>query len=165
MAMVSAHCLRPALLLHCLDSFLVFWYWTALFGGAGGKGGAAPFNLIMVIFPIAHVAVGVGLTYYTLCLFLNKTQVVYDGVYLTVRSGPIPTFGNRSIARDEIRGFEGEMRTQSNKSGPQMTYQLFVVLAENVRKSLVSNATDLALVRYVQRQLEMWLHLPAGHTT
>jgi hypothetical protein len=44
------------------DAFLVFWYAMAL----GEKG--APW--IMVVFPIAHVAVGLGLTYSTLAGFL-----------------------------------------------------------------------------------------------
>lgn len=154
------HWMAFGLLFFCIawDSFLVFWYANALFWG-GGIGGV---NLIAVIFPIVHVAVGVGLTYYTLCLFFNRTQVIYDGNFVSKRSGPIPTFRNRSYAREEIKRLESDFKTQTNKGSTHFTYHLYVVGTDNVRKPLLSNETDMALVRYVQRQLELWLQLPAG---
>lgn len=157
------HPMAFGLLFFCIawDSFLIFWYSSALFG-MGGNGAPAPFHWLSIIFPIGHVAIGVGLTYYTLCLFLNKTQIIYDGTYVIFRSGPIPTFRNRSFTSEEIRRLESESRFQSGKSGGQTIYQLFVVLADNTRKPLISYETDPALVRYVQRQLESWLGLPPG---
>jgi hypothetical protein len=150
------------LLFFCIvwDSFLIFWYWAALLGMGNGP---AAFNLLAIIFPIAHVAVGVGLTYFTLCLFLNKTQIIYDGHFLSIRSGPIPVWGNRGMAREEIRGLESGARTQvARGGGSNFNYPLFVVLSDKVRKPLVSYSNDSALIRYVQRQLETWLRLPAG---
>src|SRR5258706_3290578 len=64
------------------DSFLIFWYSIA-FGHDG-----APW--IMKIFPIGHVAVGVGITYATLCGFLNTTTVTAGQDALTVSHGPLP---------------------------------------------------------------------------
>src|SRR5438445_5351048 len=48
------------LLFFCIawDSFLVFWYSMAIFAPAPGG-----FDIIAIVFPICHVAVGVGLTY------------------------------------------------------------------------------------------------------
>jgi len=46
------------------DSFLVFWYTMAFRADA---------PWIMKVFPIVHVAVGVGLTYYTIAGFVNST--------------------------------------------------------------------------------------------
>jgi hypothetical protein len=150
------------LLFFCIawDSFLVFWYWVAL--GGAGQAAPGPFNWLMIVFPVAHVAVGVGLTYFTLALLLNRTQIIYDGRFLVSRSGPIPTMRNLSLAREEIRRLETEWKPPSNRSGSSNSYQLFVVLNDGVRKPLVSYAIDPALLHYVQRQVELWLNLPAG---
>src|SRR5690606_5247899 len=53
------------------DGFLVVWYGIAFatLGTAKGPG------LMMFVFPLIHVAVGVGLTYYTICGFFNRTEV------------------------------------------------------------------------------------------
>ena len=55
------------LLFFCIawDAFLLFWYFGAPSGG----------GLIFKIFPIAHVAVGVGLSYYVLTGFVNHTTI------------------------------------------------------------------------------------------
>jgi len=63
------------------DSFLCFWYSMAF-------STSAPW--IMIVFPIAHVAVGVGLTYYTLAGFLNRSQVILDRTSFSVTHGPLP---------------------------------------------------------------------------
>ena len=93
------------------NAFLVFWYSMAISGGAW----------IMVLFPILHVAVGVYLTYYTLCLFFNKTFIDISGDYLTIRHTPIPWWkGNRRIPVNAIEQpgpdpfFQGEKRDQAD---------------------------------------------------
>ena len=48
------------------DAFLVLWYTMA-------TGPTMP--LMMKLFPLLHVAAGIGLTYYTLAGFLNRTSV------------------------------------------------------------------------------------------
>ena len=63
------------------DSFLIFWYSMAFSTGS---------PWIMIVFPIAHVAVGVGLTYYTLAGFLNRSQVILDRTSFSVTHGPLP---------------------------------------------------------------------------
>ncbi len=88
------------------DSFLIFWYSMALHGGP----------LIMIIFPIAHVAVGVGLTYYTLAGFLNRTTVQIGRRELVIRHGPMPWFSNRNINANDLR--EVNVNNTSTTNGP-----------------------------------------------
>lgn len=94
------------LLFFCIawDSFLVFWYATAfgLFASGGGTGGGG--GLLMIVFPIAHVAVGVGLTYYTAALFLNRTTIELDGQSARVRHAPLFWGGAGERSLDGLRG-------------------------------------------------------------
>lgn len=94
------------------DSFLFFWYASALNGNPGNG-----MDLMAIIFPIAHVAVGVGLTYYVFAGFLNTTTIHLQDEQLTVRHGPVPWFGKRDLRTDEIESVELEFNYSSN-NGP-----------------------------------------------
>ena len=78
------------LLFFCIawDSFLVFWYTMA----------SATGEWLMIVFPVAHVAVGVSLTYTTIAGFLNSTRIKVTGGRLAIRHGPIPWRNNHDIA-------------------------------------------------------------------
>lgn len=150
---------RPAILFlvfFCIawDSFLVFWYAMAL-----GMGPPAPFNLIMIIFPIAHVAVGVGLTWYTLCGLFNRTVVAVRNHELTVRHGPLPWAGNLSIDASEIRQIYVREKTTNRENGPSSTYDVEVILTDGTSRKLVSgiDAVDLALA--IEQALERHLKI------
>jgi hypothetical protein len=91
------------------DAFLLFWYFGAPSGG----------GLIFMIFPIAHVAVGIGLTYYVLTGFVNRTLIGVQHGRLRIHHGPLPWRGNRKIPRDELRQLFVTEQTHrnTNKSG------------------------------------------------
>lgn len=161
------HPVAFVLLIFCIawNSFLFTWYSHALFGLGGANAARAPFEWLMIIFPIGHVAVGVGLAYLTLCLFFNRTQIVYDGRYLVSRSGPIPVRRTRTFAREEILRLENEARASTTKSHTQYLWQLYVIQTDNTRKPLITQVHEPALIRYVQWQLETWLDLPVGRSS
>jgi hypothetical protein len=77
------------------DGFLAFWYSIAL--GSNG-----PIVWLPVLFPILHVAAGVGLTYSTIAGFFNRTVLRVSDAGLEVRHGPLPWYGNRRIAADDL---------------------------------------------------------------
>jgi hypothetical protein len=76
------------------DSFLFFWYQQAL---------ANPNRPLMtVLFPLGHVAVGIGITYYVLASLVNKTDVTVSSSGVTVATGPAPWIGNKVVKANEI---------------------------------------------------------------
>lgn len=83
------------LLFFCIfwDGFLVFWYWSAFTTNA---------PLFAKIFPVLHVAVGVGLTYFVIASFLNSTTLEVGYAEVSVHHGPLPWSGNRVVPRAEI---------------------------------------------------------------
>ena len=98
------------------NGFLVFWYSMAFLG-------EAPW--IMVLFPVLHVAVGLYLIYYTLCLFFNKTYIDIAGDYLTVKHSPIPWWrGNRRVPTNAIEQLYVSEKKSEGKNGAQFSYQL-----------------------------------------
>ena len=74
------------------DGFLIVWYSIALSSMPGDMAWLA------LLFPLLHVAVGVGLTYYTICGFVNRTTVHVASGELRVSHRPLPWPGARRIA-------------------------------------------------------------------
>jgi hypothetical protein len=100
------------LLLFCIawDAFIIFWYSVAIFGPHKSGG----MDLIAVIFPIGHVAVGVGLTYFLIAAALNRTTVACDGDTLTIRHAPVPWAGNRQLPLRDLSDFRTSQVTTRN---------------------------------------------------
>jgi hypothetical protein len=117
------------------DSFLVFWYGSAF-------GTDAPW--LMIVFPLAHVAVGVGLTYWVLCGFVNRTTLALTPETLSVRHGPLPWRGNGTYGRRDIRGVEltRHVNPNSKASNPQTSNVVSLQLADRSLAKLVSGLTD-----------------------
>ncbi|HKA06600.1 MAG TPA: hypothetical protein VKD71_05035 [Gemmataceae bacterium] len=138
------------------DSFLVFWYAMALTVPAGGG-----FDIIAIVFPICHVAVGVGLTYFVIAGFLNKSYVgvTADGLY--VRHRPVPWPGNVNLPTAGVKEVyvERSYTQQSGNRPVQQVYNLNAV-AEDGRSKKLLGGLELPEAQYAVQTLNDWLNLP-----
>ncbi len=110
-----------------------------------------------ILFPLLHVAVGVGLTYTVIAGYLNQTFITLDNANLTIRHAPIPWFGNRIIPIDTIRQLyckAGKIQKNNNA-----TYELWVAFNQGDAKCLLS-LDDPDSVRFLEQQLEAKLGIP-----
>lgn len=136
------------------DAFLVFWY----FGSPAAHGG-----LLFKIFPIAHVAVGAGLTYSVLTGAFNRTVLSARRGHLRVKHGPLPWRGNRDIDAADIRQlFVTEVVSRHTDSDTNRTtvthaYDLRVVLTSNKEVTLVRKLESHAQGEYLERTFERYL--------
>lgn len=145
------------LLFFCIawDGFLVFWYAIALFGDAQGKGT----EWIAILFPICHVAVGVGLTYYVIAGFLNTSSIFVDREWLMVRHGPVPWIGNRQLRVDEILGIEIDY-TYSSDHQPRYSVSAHV---EDGRQMVLLKGIQPKQADYIAWQLANKLGVPLSN--
>ena len=132
------------------NAFLLFWYSTALAGGA---------PIIFILFPILHVAVGLGLIYFTACQFLNKTNIEIDDNYLSIRHSPIPWWrGNVEIPSKEINQLYVKEDKSKGKNGNTYTYSLRVKLNDNSDKEILSvTGVEDAQMLEIEQQLERFM--------
>ncbi len=138
------------LILFCIawDGFLIFWYSVALTNPSPGN--------IMIWFPIAHVGVGIGLTYSTLAGIVNSTTVRVSNNQLAIRHGPLPWFGGRAIAASEIGQIYREEITSSGRNGSTTRYRLSAVLRDESKRTLLTcDSADTAL--FVEQEAERYL--------
>lgn len=143
------------------DSFLVGWYWMLIVPNGGLGGPPGPFKLVFFMFPMIHVAVGVGLTYSSVAGFLNSTVIrVADGM-LSVRHGPLPWLGNLGLPTDGIEQIYCQnklhkSRDDDGRSTTSMQYEVHAVIGGQKRKLLGGlHEADHAL--FVEQRLERFL--------
>lgn len=127
------------------DGFLCFWYSIAFSTGA---------PWIMIVFPIAHLAVGVGLTYSTLAGFLNRSYVSIDRKNFVVSHRPLPWLGNLRVPVNQVKQLYCK-----EKRGKQTTYQLSVILKDGRKRDLLSNLDSPEIGFYMEHQIENWLDI------
>jgi len=134
------------------DAFLCFWYSIA-FNMAG-----TPW--IMIVFPIAHVAVGVGLTYSTLAGFINRTTLLLDSQKLTVHYDPLPWVGEVTAPIDQLQQLYCKESHSSTENGVKYSYQLCALLKDGRKLDLVKGLESPDLAAYLEQQVETWLNIP-----
>lgn len=141
------------MLFFCLawDSFLVFWYGIAFSTNA---------PWIMTVFPLAHVAVGVGITYSTLAGFLNRTTVRVEDGRLEVRHGPLPWVGNTSLEVAALRSIYVRTQTSTTSQGRSTVRQAVVADTDAAAEVPVLLLEDSAQAEFVAAAVAEHLGLP-----
>ena len=136
------------------DSFLVFWYGVA-FSGEGPEG---PGALMMVVFPLGHVAVGVGLTYFTVASFLNTTTLEITGEAVTVHHGPVRWPGSQVVPSDDIEQvYCNSLTSTPSKRRTTTRYRVKLAMRDGSSRTLLKGLTDLETALYVEQAIEVKL--------
>ena len=142
------------LLLFCIvwDGFMIFWYKMAF------SDPSAP--LMVKVFPIGHVAVGVGLTYFVIAGFLNKTDITISFFSVKVRSFPVKWFGDKEVAVDDIQQLYVTEKISQNKNGTQVRYTVNIMTKSNRQIKLVSGLQEREQAIFIEKKIEEILALP-----
>ncbi len=141
------------LLLFCVawDGFLIFWYSLAL-------GGGEPW--IMAVFPIVHLAIGVSVTYTTLCGFVNRTVLEVTRDELAVWYEPLPWPGEKTIKVADLKQLYCKEKVTRGENSTTSQYQLYALTRDNRQVALVSNLDSADVALFFEQQIERWLKIP-----
>ena len=112
------------------DSFLIFWYSMAFSGNA---------PWIMIVFPIAHLAVGIGLTYSTLAGFFNRTTLEVTRDEMSIFFDPLPWGGEKTIKTADLKQLFCKEMVTRGEHGNTYKYELYAVQKDNRQVKLLSN--------------------------
>jgi hypothetical protein len=132
------------------DGFLLFWYGAASVGKA---------PIVFFLFPLIHVAVGLGLTYFTAAGFLNSTKVGASNGRLVVRHGPLPWPGNLDLPATVVKQLFTTEKVTSGKNGPSRTYEVGYVGAGGEKKALLKGLEEPEQALFVEQRLERHLRI------
>ena len=131
------------------DGFLLMWYGIAL--------NAKNAPVVMLVFPLLHVAVGVGLTYATLAGFLNRTRLEVSRDLLTIRHGPLPWGGNQTLSGRQLKQLYVEEVTRTNKNSTQVSYNVTALDRQGQKVKLLAGLEDKDHALFLEQELERHL--------
>jgi len=137
------------------NAFLIGWYSIAM----AGEGLPWGMKFIMLIFPIAHVAVGLGLLYTCLVLLMNRTTVRITFGELRISHGPIPAPGNRKISVDDIDQLYVKHERQQKNDSTSHNYPLIARLKSGQEIKLLPRNNEVDVARAVEQLVENHLNI------
>ncbi len=137
------------------NGFLVVWYSMAFAGLASGEVA----SVAMLVFPLLHVAVGIGVGYTAVAGFVNKTVVDVGARVLTVRHGPLPWPGNTEVRSHDLDQLFLGMRVERGKNSSRTVYDLKALLKSGRELVVCKGLTDARSARYLEHRVEGWLGL------
>jgi hypothetical protein len=129
------------------DGFLVFWY-SHVPRGAG---------LLFVLFPLLHVGVGLGLTYYVFCGWLNRTWIRVGQGQLVVRHGPLPWPGNKVLRSGDLKQLYSKENLSRSRNGTSSTYEVRAVTHSGLNIRIVAGLATSEQALYIEQQVEQHL--------
>lgn len=112
--------------------------------------------VFVMVLPVAFLLVGVGVLYYSLCGFFNRSEVTVTPHVFTVWHGPLPLFGSRSFRPTDIT--EVSIKVLYGKNNEETGYALEVQVPEG-RMTVLKEIDDLDDAQLIKRKLQAVLHL------
>lgn len=140
------------LLLFCIvwDGFLFFWYF-------GVESESMP--LVAKLFPIGHIAVGIGLTYYTITLFINKTEINISNGVMKIRDYPLPLGNSKILNCDDFKQFYVKEKISNNDDSTSVSYILMGIKKDNKLKKIISGLHEKEEGLYLEQEIEKILKI------
>lgn len=134
--------------------FVIFWDGSLVLFYALILASGAP-DIMLVLLPLLHVAVGIGVTWYVLALWLNRTTIEVAEGRVSCRCGPIPAPGQttESIALDQVDRFE--LEPLGDRSTP--TCRVLARTRDGKSVRVVPPLPNQHVAAYVQRCLQAQL--------
>jgi hypothetical protein len=138
--------------------FLVVWFGFLAFFYRMASAGGAP--TLFYLFPLIHVAVGVGIGYWALCGLVNRTTIECAYGVLGVRHHPLPWPGNRSFATADLAQlYVKEKVTHNSKGGVRVTYGVFALGRDGRTSKVVAGLSDVDQAFCIEQEIERRLRI------
>lgn len=152
------------------DSSLITWYSRAFWEHNS--------HWLVKMFPIPHLLLGLGLTYYTFCGLLNRTTFETGSSGLSIRHWPLPWFGIREYDIHQIdhihygakphRESKDEDKRDRDPAVLNLLpiFKLYVVTKDGKSQKVLPARLRLDQVKYPKKELERDLGIadrPSSH--
>ena len=134
------------------DLFL-FWGYSTIFS-------APKVDMLAVLFLLLHLSLGVGLTYFLLAGFLNKTIIDVTSNVVSVRDSPLPAWGNKRIAaKDFLRLYCKTKKVRNGLYWIDIISVYAVVTNTQIDVELLSGLKSAEQAIFIQQEVEGFLNI------
>jgi len=131
------------------DGFLFFWYSMALRSGMTA----------MTLFPLIHVAVGIGITYTALAGWLNRTRISVDQGKIIVRHGPLPWLGNKDLDGSDVKQLYSKEKISRGRNSTSTTYEVHAITHGGKNVKVLSGLETSEQALYIEQEIERYFRI------
>jgi hypothetical protein len=131
------------------DGFLFFWYSMAFVTGSA----------IMMLFPLIHVAVGIGITYTALAGWVNTTRITVNQGRIAVRHGPLPWIGQRDLDASDVKQLYSKEKISRGRNSTTTTYEVHAVTHTGKNVKLLSGLESSEQALYIEQEIERYFRI------
>jgi hypothetical protein len=132
------------------NGFLVFWYSMARSSG----------DLMALLFPLMHVAVGIGIAYYSLAGWFNRSLITVGEGKIVVRHGPLPWWGNKDVESRTIQQLYVKEKANRSRNSARSSYDLHALTTDGRSFKLMAGFPESDQALYVEQEVEKFLGIP-----
>ena len=126
------------------DGFMVMWFYISI----------TQEIYIMAAFGTLHGLVGLGLTYFVICSFVNATDITVDHQHVGVKIHPFPWPGSKQISTTNITQLYCDERVTRNKNGTSLSYSVKIIDQNGKSIKLVSGLRDPEEAKFIESKVE-----------
>jgi hypothetical protein len=140
-----------------LIPFCIAWNSILLFMFTGMFSSRGELPWIVYVFPIGHVAVGVGVAYFTLALLLNSTRISAESGLIRIRHSPLPWRGNLDLDASNLDQLFCKEKVNRGKNGVHYTYEVWAVTRDGKSRKILGTSLEQDQALYIEQKLEQAL--------
>lgn len=140
-------------------SFLSF---STLFSFDTGDGLPGPAGMFP-LFVLPHTLIGIMLIYYIASLLLNQTRVDISHHEVSVRHGPLPWWGSKTVSTSEINQLYTRETISRGRNSRRATYEVHMIDQKNTHKKLITGLESAEFAFYVEQEIEDHLGIQDRH--
>ena len=129
------------------NGFMCVWHAISLSQGA----------YMMSVFGLLHTAIGIGVAYFTLAGFLNRTTVTAEMGMLTIRHAPLPWPGNKQLWDEQFEQLFSKEKVSHSKNGTNYSYEVHVALRDGEQVKLLGGLDKAEQALFIEQELERYL--------
>lgn len=131
------------------DGFLFMWY-SKLDENT---------ELMAFLFPLLHVGVGIGITYYAVAGWFNRTHIYVSGAKIAVRHRPIPWLGNKELDALNLKQLYTKEKVSDSNNGSSVSYDIHAITHSGENIKLVSGLETSEQALYIEQEIEKYLRI------
>lgn len=101
---------------------------------------------------------GLGLLYFAVATWLNKTQIYVSKSNIEIKHQPVPWLGNKKIKADNIEQLFVEEKYQgSSNDNPRYSYNVIGLTSEGTQFKLIAGCESRYHARFIEKTIENYL--------
>ncbi len=140
-----------------LTVFCLFWDGAIYFFFMRfSEDGANSFNWFLS----AHIIIGLGLSYYALISWVNRTHIKVGQGIIEVRHRPFPWPGQKLLYSDDIDQLYAREKVRRNSDGHRsVSYDVYARLNSGRLVKVLGGLENMQQARYIERVIESQLSI------